>query len=123
MSVRTNKISSLLKKDLAPILQEYQNNNMITITDITISPDLGVAKVFISIMGPGDAKAFFHHLEEHVGDIRFKLSQKIRHQMRRMPELILYLDDTASYAEKMEEVFKKIHENDEKLRKSNTEND
>lgn len=123
MSVRTDKISSLLKKDLAPILQEYQNNNMITITDITITPDLGVAKVFISIMGGGNAKAFFQHLEEHVGDIRFKLSKKIRHQMRRMPELNLYLDDTASYAEKMEEVFKKIHENDEKVGKSNTEND
>ncbi|TNE74107.1 ribosome-binding factor A [bacterium] len=123
MSVRTDKISSLLKKDLAPILQDYQNNNMITITDVTITPDLGVAKVFISIMGGGNSKAFFQHLEEHVSDIRYKLSKKIRNQMRRMPEIHLYLDDTASYAEKIEEVFKKIHEHDDSFKKPSDSNE
>jgi ribosome-binding factor A len=107
MSVRTEKIASLLKTDLSDIVRVYQNNTMITITDVTITPDLAVAKVFFSILG-GNAQSVFQHLEEHNSEIRYKLSKKIRNQMRRMPELMFYLDNTAEVSDKMDEIFKKI---------------
>ena len=107
MSVRTEKIASVLKKDLSSILLDYQNNNMITITEVSITPDLGMAKVHISILG-GDPVATFAHLQDHNSDIRYKLSKKIRNQMRRMPELLLILDKSAEYSEKMESIFKTI---------------
>jgi ribosome-binding factor A len=112
MSVRTDKISSVLKNDLSEIIRDYQNNTLITITDITITPDLAVAKVFLSIMG-GNAKSAFTHIEEHNSEIRYKLARKIRNQMRRMPELLFYLDDTAEVSEKMDEIFKKIQYSDQ----------
>lgn len=107
MSTRTDRVASLLQKDLSAILYDYQKNNLITITNVSVSPDLGVAKVYISILG-GDQKSTFSYLEEHVTNIRYKLSSKIRHQLRRMPELIFYLDDSAAYADKMEAIFSKL---------------
>lgn len=120
MSVRTDKISSVLKKDLASILLDYQNNNMITITDVKITPDLGIAKVYLSILG-GNPQATFAHITEHNGEIRYTLAKLIRNQMRRMPELAFYLDDTAEYSEKMEVIFKKIHENEKKNHPESTQ--
>lgn len=113
MSVRTEKIASVLKKDLASILLDYQNNNMITITDVTITPDLGIAKVFLSILG-GNPQSTFAHITEHNGEIRYTLAKLVRNQMRRMPELMFYLDDTAEYSEKMEVIFRQIHANEKK---------
>lgn len=108
MSIRTNKVASVLQKDLAGILYSYQNNNMITVTDVWVSPDLGLAKVYISIMGGGSPEQAFAFLKDHESDIRYKLSKKIRHQLRRMPEIDLQLDSSAEYANKMDEIFKKI---------------
>lgn len=108
MSIRTDKIASLLKKDLSDIIRNYQNNSIITITEVSITPDLGVAKVYFSIMG-GNPKSVFAYLEDHNSEIRYKLSQKIRNQLRRMPELQFIFDDSAEISEKMDQIFKKIH--------------
>lgn len=120
MSLRTEKIASVLKKDLAGILFDYQSNNMITITDVKVTPDLGIAKIYLSILG-GDPEAVFAHIELHAGEIRFNLAKLIRNQVRRIPELAFYLDDTASYSETMETIFKKIHENEATYPKKNDE--
>lgn len=120
MSVRTEKIASVLKKDLAGILYEYQNNNIITITDVKMTPDLGIAKIYLSILG-GDPQSVFAHVELHAGEIRFNLAKLIRNQVRRIPELAFYLDDTAQYSEKMETIFKQIHENEAKYPKKSDE--
>lgn len=111
MSIRTERIGSQLKRDLGSILQKYQQGSIITITSVKVSDDLMVVKVYLSIYAPGgDSNAVFDHILEKTSDIRTELAALIRHQMRRIPELHFYLDDTAEYVNKIESLFKKINQ-------------
>ncbi|MEX0685981.1 MAG: 30S ribosome-binding factor RbfA [Balneolales bacterium] len=114
MSIRTERLASLLKEDLGNILQEYQNGNIITITSIRVTPDLSIAKVYLSILSPGgDQEEVFRYITDHNTNIRTNLAQLIRHQVRKIPELHFYMDDTAEYVNKMETLFNKIKKDDE----------
>ncbi len=119
MSIRTERIASVIKDDLGGILLKYQSNNIITITSVKVTPDLSMAKVFISILdSSGYEKAAFQKLVEKTAEIRMELASKMRHQVRKIPEIIFYDDDTAEYAEKMEKLFRKVK--DEKPPASDT---
>ena len=111
MSIRTERVANLLRKDLGSILQEYQNNFFITVTTVRISPDLAIAKVYISIY-PSDSQQdeIFEFLNHKNVEIRLKLASLVKHQLRKVPELQFYLDDTAEYVNKMESLFNKIKE-------------
>lgn len=122
MSIRTERLESLIQRDLGPIFQEYQNDTIITITNVRITPDLSIAKVYLSILAPGrDVKPVYEYLNEHNTAIRTKLAHLIRHQVRKIPELHFYLDDTSEYVNRLEQLFDKIHQND--VDKGNPEND
>ena len=114
MSIRTERLESLIQKDLGPIFQEYQNDTIITITNVRITPDLSIAKIYLSIFAPGrDIKAIYEYLNEHNTSIRTKLAHLIRHQVRKIPELHFYLDDTSEYVNRLEQLFDKIHKKDD----------
>lgn len=109
MSIRTERIAAQLKRDLGPILQTYQRGSMVTVTTVRVSDDLMVAKIYLSIYSPdGNADAAFEYIMEHVASIRTELAALIRHQVRRIPELHFYQDDTAEYVNRIEHLFKKI---------------
>lgn len=111
MSIRTERLSSVIKKDLGKIIQKsYQRSgSFVTITKVDVTPDLLIAKVLISIYAPGkDEDALFAYLEEQKANIRKELADKIRHQVRRIPELHFINDKTAEHVEKMEKLFDKI---------------
>ncbi|HLR25375.1 MAG TPA: 30S ribosome-binding factor RbfA [Fodinibius sp.] len=113
MSIRTERLGAVIKRDLGKIIQKsYQpSGSFITVTKVEVTPDLMIAKVHISVYAPGkDEDALFIHLEENVANIRKELADKIRHQVRRIPELNLINDLTAEYVEKMEGLFQEIRE-------------
>lgn len=111
MSIRTERINSLLKRDLGPILQKYQKGSMITITSVRISDDLMVLKVYLSIYAPGgDSNQIFEFILERTPEIRTELAALVRNQLRRIPEIHFYLDDTAEYVNKIESLFQKIQQ-------------
>ncbi|HEX6982175.1 MAG TPA: 30S ribosome-binding factor RbfA [Balneolaceae bacterium] len=123
MSIRTERLGAVIQRDLGKIIQKsyQQGGSFITITKVDVTPDLMIAKVYISVYAPGkDEDAIFTHLEEHVAQIRKELASKIRHQVRRIPELEFLKDETAEYAEKMENLFQKIRK-ERKERKGNSE--
>ena len=100
-----------MQRDLGQIIQhQYQKpGTFITVTAVRVTDDLMNAKVLLSIYAPGrDEDAIFNHLEEHNAAIRKELASKIRHQVRRIPELHFVKDDTAEYVNKMEGLFEKI---------------
>lgn len=113
-SLRTNRIESLLKKDLGEILlRRFQHNNLITVTNVVISPDLSIAKVYLSIMAPGsDPASVFENLVHRTSAIRKELGNRVRHQLRKVPELHFFMDDTAEYASKLDKVFQDLHKKD-----------
>ncbi len=110
MSIRTERVAALLKADLGEILQqEYQHKSMLTVTSVRVSPDLLQAHVNLSILSNhDDADEIFEFIGEKTPEIRKKLAGRIRHQVRRIPELHFHLDDTAEYVEKIDSLFKKI---------------
>jgi ribosome-binding factor A len=115
MSLRTERLGSVLQKDLGDILQKgYQlSGSFVTVTNVTLTPDLGLAKVQLSIFAPGRQESdIFNFIEENKVEIRHELASRIRHQVRRIPELNFYKDESAEYVNKMEQIFKKIEKTD-----------
>lgn len=113
MSVRTERLGAVIQRDLGHIIQQnYQRSgSFVTVTEVRMTDDLLIAKVFLSIFAPGkDEDAIFDNLEDHNADIRKTLASKIRHQVRRIPELHFVKDETAQHVNKLEKLFSRIRE-------------
>lgn len=126
MSIRTERLGAVIQRDLGKIIQkDYQRSgSFITVTKVNVTPDLMIAKVFISVYAPGkDDDAIFHYIEERNADIRKELANKIRHQVRRIPELEFIKDESAQYAERMENLFQEIREEREQRDSDNDESE
>jgi ribosome-binding factor A len=82
---------------------------LVSVTDVTSSPDLSYIKVYLSIFPPENRKAFFEQLTEHSKEIRRLLGDHIGKQVRHIPEIDFFIDDTQDYADKMDNLFKSIH--------------
>lgn len=110
MSVRVQRIASVIKRDLGEIiLRKFSSNVIITITNVQVSPDLSSVKVYLSVFAPGsDEKAIFESVVNQTSAIRGELGNRMRHQVRKIPEIMFYMDDTASYVNRMEQVFREI---------------
>lgn len=110
MSIRTERLGSVIQKDLGEILQKsYQPaGTFITVTRVRLTDDLSIAKVYLSIFSPNrDTQPIYQYIDNHQDEIRYELASKIKNQVRRIPELLFYEDDTAEYVNKIERLFKK----------------
>jgi ribosome-binding factor A len=109
-SIRQNKISKLIQKELAEIFRSESRSlfggAFITVTVVRVSPDLGVAKVYLSIMG-NNSKAALKMVIDQTKVIRKLVGLKVGKQLRVIPELHFYIDDSLDYAMKIEELLKK----------------
>ncbi len=110
-SVRQQKVNKLIQKELAEIFRAESRNlfggAFITVTQARVSPDLGLAKVYLSIMATKDRQAIFKLVEEQKSAIRKRLGNLVGKQLRIVPELMFYIDDSLDYAMKIEELLKK----------------
>ncbi|MDA3859775.1 MAG: 30S ribosome-binding factor RbfA [Melioribacteraceae bacterium] len=116
MSTRLQKIGELIKEELSLVfLYKIQDPElgMLTITSVKITPDAKIAKVYISIFEKEGRDLKIEKLNSLKGFIKVNLSRKVNH-LRQMPDIVFYLDDTLDYVDKMEKLFKKIHEDDNK---------
>jgi ribosome-binding factor A len=111
-SQRQKKFASLLLRDLSEMMQrQFKSlfgNAFVTITHVKVSPDLGVASVYISFLGAKNEQELLDNVLEANKQIRQELGQKIRHQVRVIPELRFFLDDTAVQAAKIDALFASI---------------
>ena len=122
-TTRQNKISRLIQQDLGEIfLREMKpvlGNSLITVTRVRITPDLSIARVHISIMPIGDIPAsgsqpaqpatkqgIIDAILTHSGDIRRRLGNREGKQLRIIPQLDYYLDDSLDYVEHIEQLLK-----------------
>ncbi len=110
MSVRQEKIANVIKQELGRYFQQNAisicKGAMVTVTMVRMSPDLSIAKVYISIFGGKDNKDSFNHISENAKYIRHELSQVVKNQLRKTPELHFYLDDSFDYAKKIDNLLK-----------------
>ena len=108
-SKRQQKVARQLQKDLSDIFQKegrsWFNNAFITVTVVRISPDLSMARIYLSFLLNKNKEILLEEIRERGKQIRQELGNRVRHQLRIVPDLNFYLDDTADYAAKMELLF------------------
>ncbi|MEM6642369.1 MAG: 30S ribosome-binding factor RbfA [Bacteroidota bacterium] len=112
-SKRQTKYSRQLQKDLADIFQRdpshYFKNALGTITGVSVSPDLGLVRIYLSIFPINQAKDVFEHLNDIKSEIRLKLGKKIGDRVRIIPELAFFHDDTEEQASKIDRLIDNLN--------------
>ena len=110
-TTRQRKISKLIQKELSIIFQKethtFLGNILVTVTEVRVSPDLSVAKAYLSIFPVENPEKSLSILDKNKKLFRKLLGNNCRHQLRIIPELVFYLDDSAEYAEEIENLLKK----------------
>jgi ribosome-binding factor A len=110
-SKRQQKYSKLIQKEMGDIFQRDSRsligNTMVTVTRVLMSPDLGLAKVYLSFLG-GNTQELFDKVNDAKKSIRRNLGQRIGKSVRIIPELALFLDESAAYAQHMDGVISKL---------------
>lgn len=113
---RQQKVSSLIQEELSGIFQKhgatYYGSAFVTITSIEMSPDLLVAKIYLSIYNVKDKEKTLDSIISQAHEIRRQLGNKMRFDLRRIPELIFYLDDSIENAIRVNELLKGIDRSD-----------
>ncbi len=108
---RQRKIAGILQKDLVEILQRAATNGglkgvLISISKVYVTTDLSIGKVYVSIFPTEKASELLEGIKSNQPLIKHELAQRTRHQMRRVPELLFYLDDSLEYIDGIEKSLK-----------------
>ena len=109
-SKRQQRISRLLQKDLGEIFQHeagsISRGAMITVTKVHVTRDLALSRVYLSIFGTEDKQALLEKIKDHKNEIKYKLGNRIRNQLRAVPELEFYEDDSLDYIDNIDRLLK-----------------
>ena len=109
-TTRQQKINKQLQKDLADIFQQQgmqaYNGAMISVTGVRVTPDLSIAKVYLSIFPSVKVKEVMEIVNENNKSLRGELGRRVRHQLRIVPELTFYVDDSLDYVERIDDLLK-----------------
>ncbi len=109
---RQKQVAAVLEKDLNEIFQRMGltmiDGGMVSIAAVKITPDLFDARVYLSFFQVKDAVGTLNKIQEQAWEIKKELTTRVRHQLRSMPQLTFYIDDTLEYVDKMEVLFKEI---------------
>jgi len=108
-TTRQNRIAKLIQKELADIfladgLSVY--GCMITVTQTKVTPDLSLARSYLSIFNAEDNNQVISAIKKNTKDIRFRLGQKVKQQLRIIPQLVFFVDDSLDYLENIENLLK-----------------
>ena len=116
-SKRQKQVSKLIQQEMSAIfLREGMNvidGGMVSISKVSITPDLLEARIYLSLFQIKNPEQLLKDIRERTGEWRNALGQRVKNQLRRVPELQFFPDDTLDYVFKMEELFKKIKEDDQ----------
>ncbi len=115
---RQKQVAGLLNKELSDIFQRLgismMDGGMVSISSVKITPDLYEARIYLSFFKVADSFAALKKIEERAWEIKKELTARVRHQLRSMPLLTFYIDDSLDYVEKIEQLFKDIKKDDSK---------
>ncbi len=112
-SKRQLQVSELIKRHFAPVFQEhgiyiYGSSPFVSVSSIKLTPDMAKAKVYLSIYNVNDKEEVLSKISNHTHMIKQSLAQRLRHHLRRMPQIFFYLDDTIDEMYSVDALFKKI---------------
>lgn len=111
-SKRQKQVARLIEETMNAIFQKegltMVQGGMVSISKVQVTPDLLEARIYLSLFKIEQPEALLKSITDKTGELRGFLGNKLRHQLRRIPELHFFLDDTLDYVFKMEEIFKQI---------------
>jgi len=112
-TVRQQKYGRLIQKELSDIFLKdkkgFLGNTFITIAEVKLSPDLSIAKVYLSLTLAKDKNAVLKNIQHHKSEIRKALGDRIRNQARIIPDLIFFIDEVEENAEKIETLINSLN--------------
>jgi ribosome-binding factor A len=118
---RQKQVGQLLNEEMSSIFQKEGINivegGMVSITKVMVTPDLLEARIYLSFYQIKDVTGLLSKIRERTGEWRKLLGLQVRNQLRRIPQLTFYADDTLDHVSKMDEIFKQINE-DRKAREA-----
>ena len=121
-SIRQKQIGELIRRYFSMILSEegvniYGRDKLVTLTGVKMTPDLLAAKLYISVYGTEHKQEVILELEDNYPRLRQALSSKLGKQMRRMPELEFFLDDTVDEMYRVDNLLNRVNDEDKNLGK------
>jgi ribosome-binding factor A len=109
-NTRQNKVSRLLLKEMSEIfefeIRGMMQGGMVTITKVNVTKDLSIARFYLSIFGIKDKEKFMEEIQAHVPELRYRLGNRIAKQVRIIPHLEFFVDDSLDYIEHIEKLLK-----------------
>lgn len=109
-TTRQQKIARLLQKELSDIFQrqtQATHGILVSVSAVRISPDLSIAKGYLSIFPSEKSEEILANINGNVRAIRYELGQRVRHQLRIIPELKFFIDDSLDYLEHIDSLLTK----------------
>ena len=118
-SIRQEQVAELVRRNITMVLRDegsyiYGAEAFVTVTEVQMTSDLGIARVYLSVFGTDDKPAVILKLEDEYARIRQSLGFRLRKHVRRIPEVQFYLDDTLDEMYRLREVFDELDEKKEK---------
>jgi ribosome-binding factor A len=111
---RQKQVAGVIQQEMNDIFMRMAlnmlNGGMVSIAGVKITPDLLEARIYLSLFKVSDVEKTMQVFEDRKPEIKRELTARVKHQLRRMPELRFYLDDTLDQVFKIEEIFKKLNE-------------
>ena len=109
-TTRQNKISRLIQKELSEIFllqTKSMNGVLVSVSAVRISPDMSIARVYLSVFPSERSQEIVKNINDNMKSIRYELGTRVRHQLRIIPELKFFVDDSLDYAARIDELLKK----------------
>ncbi|HEX8356891.1 MAG TPA: 30S ribosome-binding factor RbfA [Segetibacter sp.] len=110
---RQKQVAAVIQQELNGIFMRLGLNmidgGMVSISSVKVTPDLLEARIYLSLFQVVDADAAMKKIQAQAWEVKRELSDQVKHQLRRIPVLSFYLDDTLDYVFKMEDIFKQIN--------------
>jgi len=117
-SVRQQQVEELIKRNFGIVLQSegtyvYGAKPLVTVTQVKISPDFGLARIYLSIFNTDHKQEVILEMDDNKSRLKQSLGMRIRKQLRRIPDIDFYLDDTLDEMYRLNQLFDRLHENDQ----------
>ena len=117
-SKRQRQVAELIKRNFSIVLQQegsyiYGTQPLVTVMEVQVSPDLSVGKVYLSIWNTENKQAVILQMEEEHARLKSSLAHRLRRQLRRLPELNYFIDETLDEMNKVDNLFDELYATDQ----------
>lgn len=112
-TTRQSKIARLIQRELSEIFQQQTRSThgiLVSVSAVRVSPDLSIARAYLSIFPPAKSEEILKNINTNAKSIRYDLGTRVRHQLRIIPELKFFIDDSLDYIENIDTLLKKDEE-------------